>query len=35
MSVRLMAAVWRLDLPATDKLVLLALADAANDEGVT
>jgi hypothetical protein len=33
MSVRVMTAVWGLDLPAGDKLVLLALADAANDEG--
>ena len=30
-----MTAVWRMDLSPTDKLVLLALADAANDEGVT
>ena len=28
-----MTAVWGLDLPAGDKLVLLALADCANDEG--
>lgn len=35
MSVTLMAAVWKMDLPATDKMVLLALADAANDSGVT
>lgn len=35
MSVRLMTIVWALDLPATDKMVLLALADAANDDGVT
>lgn len=35
MSVLLMSEVWRLDLPATDKMVLLALADAANDDGVT
>lgn len=33
MSVRVMAAVWTLDLPAAEKLVLLALADCANDEG--
>ena len=30
-----MSAVWPLDIPATDKMVLLALADAANDDGVT
>lgn len=30
-----MTAVWKLDLPPSDKMVLLALADAANDEGVT
>lgn len=35
MSVTLMSAVWVLDLPTTDKMVLLALADAANDDGVT
>lgn len=35
MSVSLMSEVWRLDLPTTDKMVLLALADAANDDGVT
>jgi hypothetical protein len=33
MSVRVMTAVWALNLPANDKLVLLALADSANDEG--
>jgi len=33
MSVRVMTAVWELDLPDSDKLVLLALADCANDEG--
>lgn len=33
MSVRAMSAVWELDLPDSDKLVLLALADCANDEG--
>jgi len=32
-SVRLMSAVWDLDLPPGEKLVLLALADQANDEG--
>lgn len=35
MSVTIMSAVWPLDLPTTDKMVLLALADAANDAGVT
>lgn len=35
MSVTIMAAVWPLPLSTTDKIVLLALADAANDEGVT
>ena len=30
-----MSAVWRLDLPPSDKMVLLALADAANADGVT
>lgn len=35
MSISLMTAVWRLDLPSSDKMVLLALADAANDDGIT
>ena len=35
MSISLMTTVWRLDLPSSDKMVLLALADAANDDGVT
>lgn len=35
MSIALMTEVWRLDLPPSDKMVLLALADAANDDGVT
>lgn len=35
MSIAIMTAVWRLDIPTTDKMVLLALADAANDDGVT
>ena len=35
MSISLMSDVWRMDLPTTDKMVLLALADAANDAGVT
>lgn len=30
-----MTEVWRLDLSPSDKMVLLALADAANDDGVT
>lgn len=30
-----MTEVWRLDMATTDKMVLLALADAANDDGVT
>lgn len=33
MSVRVMTAVWALDLPDSQKIVLLALADCANDEG--
>jgi hypothetical protein len=33
MSIRMMSAVWELALPAFEKLVLLALADCANDEG--
>jgi len=35
MSIRLMTHVWMMDLHSTDKMVLLALADAANDAGVT
>lgn len=35
MSIALMTAVWKLDLQPSDKMVLLALADAANDDGVT
>lgn len=35
MSIALMTEVWRMDLPPSDKMVLLALADAANDDGVT
>jgi hypothetical protein len=34
MSVRVMTAVWAITLPDSEKLVLLALADCANDEGV-
>ncbi len=33
MSIRLMSIVWELDLPPTEKIVLLALADQASDEG--
>jgi hypothetical protein len=33
MSVRVMSLVWDADLPPSEKLVLLALADCANDEG--
>jgi hypothetical protein len=33
-SVRLMSEVWDIDLPASDKIVLLALADNANDDGL-
>lgn len=36
MSVAMMTAVWRLDdMSVTDKMVLLALADAASDDGIT
>ena len=35
MSNRLLSAVWRLPLSATEKVVLAALADCADDEGVT
>lgn len=34
MSVRVMTAVWELDLPDSEKIVLLALGDCANDEGL-
>lgn len=34
MSVRVMTLVWAIDLPASQKIVLLALADCANDEGL-
>ena len=34
MSVRVMSQVWEIAVPAFDKLVLLALADCANDEGL-
>lgn len=33
MSIRLMAEVWRTDLPTVEKMVLLVIADHANDEG--
>lgn len=33
MSVRVMSLVWQLELPDSQKIVLLALADSANDEG--
>lgn len=33
MSIGLMSLVWKVSLPASEKLVLLALADCANDEG--
>ncbi|MFA5582519.1 MAG: helix-turn-helix domain-containing protein [Paracoccaceae bacterium] len=35
MSIALMSEVWRMDMPPTEKMVLLALADAANDDGIT
>lgn len=34
MSIRVMTAVWSIDLPDSQKIVLLALADCANDEGL-
>lgn len=34
MSIRLMSQVWSMDLHHTSKMVLLALADSANDEGL-
>lgn len=33
MSVKMMTLVWQIELPDSEKIVLLALADAANDEG--
>jgi hypothetical protein len=33
-SVRIMTAVWTVNLPDSEKIVLLALADCANDEGL-
>lgn len=35
MSIAIMTAVWKMDMAPSDKMVLLALADAANDDGVT
>ena len=34
MSIRLMSEVWLLAVSAAEKMVLLALADAANDDGI-
>lgn len=34
MSIRIMTRVWDIDLPDSQKIVLLALADCANDEGL-
>lgn len=34
MSIRIMTIVWQLDLSSSDKIVLLALADNASDEGI-
>lgn len=34
MSVSIMTDVWKMDIPTTEKVVLLALADAANEDGV-
>lgn len=33
MSIKIMTAVWEMDLPDSEKILLLALADSANDEG--
>ena len=33
MSIKLMAAAWELDIPQTEKMVLLCLCDHANDDG--
>ena len=33
MSIKLMSAAWELDIPSTEKMVLLCLCDFANDEG--
>lgn len=34
MSIKLMAAAWEMDIPQTEKMVLLCLCDHANDNGV-
>ncbi|MHC1697752.1 MAG: helix-turn-helix domain-containing protein [Geobacteraceae bacterium] len=34
MSIKLMSIVWMMDLPKAEKMLLLALADSANDDGV-
>jgi hypothetical protein len=34
MSIRVMSEVWRTNLPTTEKMVLLVIADHANDEGI-
>lgn len=34
MSIKVMSQVWELDLPSSEKMILLALADHANDDGV-
>ena len=34
MSIRIMSDIWEMSFPPTDKLVFLALADCANDEGL-
>lgn len=34
MSIKIMAQVWELDLPAGEKLIALGFADHANDEGI-
>jgi len=34
MSIKLMSAAWDLDIPSTEKMVLLCLCDFANDDGV-
>jgi hypothetical protein len=34
MSIKLMSIVWMMDLPKSEKMLLLALADSANDDGV-
>jgi hypothetical protein len=34
MSIKLMSAAWELDIPSTEKMVLLCLCDFAGDEGI-